>query len=124
MNLFEQATRRKYRYPTTRGNVSTEDLWDMGLTQLDTTAKTINKQLKSDDEESFIVKKRTSNVEANKLEILKRVIEYKQDRAEAIEQREVNKQQKQRILSIIDDKEDESLKGKSLASLKKMVEGL
>ncbi len=52
MSMFEQAARKQYRYPTTRGFVTTEQLWEMPLQSktgfdLDTTARTINANLKA-----------------------------------------------------------------------------
>jgi hypothetical protein len=51
MNIFEQATRRAIRFESAKGDLSVEQLWDLPLQSrnqfdLDTVAKTVNRQLK------------------------------------------------------------------------------
>lgn len=53
MNLFEIAVREKYRFPY-KGMISTEDLWDLSVTSLDSIFKTLNKERKNADEESLL----------------------------------------------------------------------
>jgi len=74
-NLFEIADRKKYRFPTRKGNASCEDLWDLSLESLDTLAGTIDAQLLS---KSYIEKEIKDKEELeNKLEIIKYIIETK-----------------------------------------------
>lgn len=83
-NIFIAASRIKLRFSTNKGELSVEELWDLSLTSLDNIARSINKQLKDSEEESFIKKK--SNADANltiALEILKAIISTKQEEAEA-----------------------------------------
>ena len=60
--MFEKATQEKYRFETTKGLVNTEDLWDLPLVGgnccLDDIAKDLNRDVKENEEESFIVKKK------------------------------------------------------------------
>lgn len=79
MELFEQASRLKLRFETNQGHLSTEELWDLPLTSLDTMAKKVNKQLRDEGEESFLP---TTNAKAPtnntlRLDILKHVITTK-----------------------------------------------
>jgi len=87
-NLFLEASRRKLRFETNKGQLSTEDLWDLSLTNLDTLAKAVNKKLKEDSEESFITVRSKTNTELNlKLEILVFIIRTKQEEQEAAKNR-------------------------------------
>ena len=52
-NLFEVATRRKYRFPY-RGLVAVEDLWDLRTAELDAIFKTLNAEAKKVSEESLL----------------------------------------------------------------------
>ena len=86
MSLFERATREQFRFPSNKGLLSTEDLWQMPLTSksnfdLDTVAKSVNSQLKASTEESFVTPASTSgnNLLSAKLEVVKAVIAYKQE---------------------------------------------
>lgn len=87
--LFETATREKYTFPSSKGELTVTELWDLPLTSknnmdLDTVAKAINKQLKESDEESFVTattgKSKTLQM---KLEVVKYIIKVKMDENEA-----------------------------------------
>ena len=83
MSNFEQASRLKLRFTTTKGQLSVEDLWELSLDSLDTIAKAVNRQLKASEEDSFVkVRTRTNTEDTLRLEILKRVIEVKLQEAE------------------------------------------
>lgn len=87
-NLFLEASRRKLRFETNKGQLSTEDLWDLNLVSLDSLAKAVNKKLKEDQEESFITVRSKSNTELNlKLEILVFIIRTKQEEQEVAKNR-------------------------------------
>ena len=128
--MFEKATRLKLRFNTPVGNVSIEDLWDMPLTapngvDLDNMAKGLSKAVAESKDESFVVKKSATNtVLGLKFDIVKYVIKVKLEEIEASEKRAETKAKKEKILEIIADKEDTSLRNKSAASLKKMLEDL
>lgn len=47
-NVFLEATKRKLRFITPNGHLSTEDLWDLPLTKLDEMAVTIDESLVGD----------------------------------------------------------------------------
>jgi hypothetical protein len=127
--MFEQASRLKLRFETSRGNISTEDLWDLPLTSitgfsLDDLAKSLNKAV-NESEESFVVKRsKTDEILALRFDIVKHVIEVKLAEAEASRKALENKAQKEKIMGIIADKEDDALKGKSIPALKKMANEL
>ena len=50
MGLFENATRKQYRFPF-KGLISVEDLWKLSLDDLNTVWKTLKKCAKTLDEE-------------------------------------------------------------------------
>ena len=43
--MFEMASQFKFRYPYKVGLITTEDLWDLSLTQLDTVYKALSKEM-------------------------------------------------------------------------------
>lgn len=128
-NIFEYATRNKMRFKTVIGRITVEDLWDLPLssqtrsTSLDNIAKDINRQLKEETEESFVVKSknRQKQVLETQLEILKHIIKVKMDEAEAARQRTENKKERERLLEILAQKEDESLKSQSADDIRKRL---
>lgn len=129
--MFEKASRKKLRFETLKGNLTAEDLWDLPLLtrgnglSLDNIAKGLNKQIKEADEDSFVVEKSTANTTLElKFDIVKYIIKVKLEEKEIRENLLAKKAQKEKILSIISKKEDESLENTSLEDLKKMAESL
>lgn len=128
--MFEIAAMLKFRYPTNRGELATEDLWDMPLTRpdgfsLDDLAKSLNRQVKESDEESFVVEKSDINmILETKFSIVKHIIKVKLDEIREAEELCAKRGKKEKILNIIAKKEDESLESESLDDLKKMANEL
>ncbi|KHD09219.1 hypothetical protein PN36_30635 [Candidatus Thiomargarita nelsonii] len=130
MEIFEQASRLKLRFETKRGCISTEDLWDLPLSNdhglsLDNLAKGLNRKLKEEGEESFVVpKSQESSILSLQFELVKHVIKVKIEERDAKEQALKKKAKKQKIREIIADKEDETLKNLSEDELRKMLDDL
>ena len=124
MNIFEYAVRNKVRFPF-KGMISVEDLWDLSLTNLDSIYKTLNKQIKQNDEESLLSTKTNIDTELEvQIEIIKHIVSVKLVEKEARESELARKEQKQKIMSIIAAKEDEALRNSSIDDLKNMLENL
>lgn len=125
---FEKATKLKLRYETGRGRVTTEDLWDMPLTgsfSLDELAQSLHKAVKSSEEKSFVVKKTKANeILQLQFDIVKYIIDVKLEEQKQAKNSAANKLQKEKILGIIADKEDDSLAEMSVKDLKKMAKNL
>lgn len=124
MNIFEMATRNKFRFPY-KGLISVEDLWDLGQVQLDSIYKNLNKEIKQIQEESLLSAKNSEDAELQaKIDIVKHIFMVKQQ--EAI-QRSIdaeNADKKRRIMEILAQKQDDSLMGKSEDELRKMLKEL
>lgn len=128
--MFEQATRIKLRFETTRGMVSAEDLWDLPLTSrngvsLDDLAKQLNKKLKESEEESFVVKRSTVNAQLQlQFDIVKHVIDVRLQEKETSKKASDLKQKKEKLLALRAEKEDENLKSLSTEDIDKMLADL
>lgn len=130
-NLFTLASRSKFRFNTVSGVITTEDLWDLPLTDsrkanLDDIAKDLNKQLKASNEEQSFVKPATakSNEVQAKFELVLFVIKTKmeeRDAAKALADKAANKQ---KIMALIEKKKDEALAGKSEAELLQLLNAM
>lgn len=123
-NVFEVAIRSKFRFPF-RGSISTEDLWDLTVEDLDSVFKSLNSQLKQVTEESLLDTRTEQDKEIlAKVEIVKHIVsvklEEKANRLKAKEKRE----QRQKIMEIMSAKQDTELQGKSLEELSKMLDEL
>ena len=127
--MFEQASKLKFRFVTQKGNLTTEDLWDLPLSStgvsLDSIAIELNKKIKDNSQESFVAKKTNINsILELKLDILKHIINCRQLAIEEENNAEDRKRKKEQIMNIIADKEDDSLKDKSVKDLQKMLNEL
>ena len=118
MNIFEQASQQKLRFPSVKGELTTEQLWDLPLQSknqfdLDTVAKTVNNELKNVTEESFVATT-TSPVKTIlelKFEIVKHVIAVRIATNAAARDQAARKAEKDKLIGILADKQDEALKG-------------
>lgn len=126
LNIFERAARAKLRFLTSKGNLSTEQLFDLSLTELDTVARSVNKAIKSEGEESFIEENqsKTQVIDTLRLEILKSVIKSKQSAIAAAETRAANATRRRRLEEALANKEDASLLEMSADEIKAELEAL
>ncbi|ALA13055.1 hypothetical protein TSARBOMBA_214 [Bacillus phage TsarBomba] len=122
--MFEVATRTKMLFPF-RGMISVIDLWDLTPTQLDTVFKTLNAQLKQVSEESLTKVKTTKDKELElQVEIVKYIYTVKVAEKEAVQQEKAKKEEKQKLLAILDTKKNEELQNKSAEEIQAMIDNL
>lgn len=123
-NLFEVATRRKYRFPY-RGQVTIEDLWDLRPTDLDSIFKTLNAEVKKVSEESLLKSKTEEDEElSDKIEIIKYIVSVKLEEQKIRENEKANKEMKQKLLAIKARREEAALENFSDEELDKMIKEL
>jgi hypothetical protein len=123
-NMFEVAIRSKFRF-SFRGLISTEDLWDLTVEDLDVVFKSLNSQLKQAKEESLLdaVSKKDQEI-ALKIEIVKYVVKTKLEEKAAKVKAKEQKEKRQKIMEIMSNKQDADLQNKSLEELSKMLDEL
>jgi len=121
-NLFEIATRKKFRYPY-NGMISTEDLWDLPVEKLDTIYKKLTKEKKNDEEDSLLTLKKKNNDLEDCIEIVKSVVAYKLNAAEEAMKKAEARQKNQRIMELIAKKQDEKLESLPIEELEKLLDG-
>lgn len=132
MNLFEQASRVKLRFASTKGELTVEQLWDAPLISgngfnLDVIAKDVNTQLKASTEESFVKQARPNAAQAAlelKLEILKHIIGVKLAEADAAKASVARAEELRRLKEALAHKQDEALMSMDADALKKRIEEL
>ena len=119
--MFEVAVRNKFRYPY-KGVIATEDLWDLPVQQLDGIFKTLKSQEKKAQEESLL-DTRTPEDEAlkTKIDIIRYIVTVKLDEAKQAERAKEAHDQKQKILGILAEKQDEDLRNKTPEELIAML---
>lgn len=120
-NIFEMATRNKYRFPY-KGMISVEDLWDLNQTQLDSIYKALNKEVKANQEDSLMFSQTQTDLDLQaKIEIVRHIYATKEQDAARRAAAAENAEKKRRILEILEQKQEDSLKNKSEDELLKML---
>lgn len=125
--MFEKAARRKLRFETAKGLLSVEDLWDLPLTgksvNLDAIAVALYAQLKNDLGVSFVNKTVSANDDVQlKFDIVKHIIDVRVEEANKATVARENAAKKQRILEILNQRQDDALRSASEDELRKMLE--
>lgn len=119
--MFEYAVRNKLRFPY-KGNATVEDLWDLNVNALDDIYKTLNTQKKQADEESLLqTRSKEDKVLEVKINIVKHIVEVKLAESEAAAKARENKQEREKIMAIIADKQDEALHNMSIEELQQKL---
>jgi DNA gyrase/topoisomerase IV subunit A len=126
-DVFKEATRTKLRFTTSKGKVTTEDLWDLPMTvgavNLNDIAKALHDELgKSKFSLGETAKK--DLVTELKFNIVKCVFDTKTKEIEDRENIALKKEQKEKIIDALADKEADELKGMSKKDLKKQLKKL
>jgi hypothetical protein len=130
MDIYKKATKLKLRFESARGLIITEDLRDVPLLSddgfcLDEIAKTVNRQLKSEKEESFVEEKTSGDKLLElKLAIVKDVIADKLKEKEEAENAAARKAKKEKLMGILERKQDAELEDMSAEEIRKAIEGL
>ena len=129
--MFAQASRLKLRFSTSKGDVTVEDLWDLPLTStvnkpnLDDIARGLFSQLKSDTNVSFVNPAQKSDATIQlKFDLVKHVIDVRLAENAAAATTAANKEKKQKLLSVLESKENEALTQMPVDELRKMIQAL
>ncbi len=125
--MFEKASRLGLLFPTAVGNITDRDLWHLPLTgimSLNDIAKDLNKVVKNQEEEDFVNISTTNNdnIPQLRLDIVKRIIEYKLAMRDRNEKKVKTQQRNERIIAIKAEKEDGDLKSMSIEELDNLLE--
>lgn len=124
-DVFMNATRKKYRFSTAKGNLTTEQLWDLPLESLDEIWQKINATIEDTSRTSLLSARSNKNVElTEKADVVKAIVEYKLAAAEKADKARQTKAEKERILNIIAAKQEQELASMSIDELRKRLETL
>ena len=119
--MFENASRKKFRFTSKRGELSVEDLWTLPLIELNEIAKGLYREI-SQEEVTFLKPATKDNQETTqKFDLAKYIIETRMKEADEASQEAAIAQQRQRIMGLIARKEEESLAGKSIEELRELL---
>lgn len=130
--MFEKAFRMKLRFDSPQGQLTVEDLFDLPLTaktanraNLDDIACTLHAALQDSSPVSFVEEKSSKNETLElKFEIVKYIIAVRKQENEAKLKLVEKREQKQQLLALLNEKENEALRNLSVEEIRKRIEEL
>ncbi|PZR92020.1 MAG: hypothetical protein DI537_14435 [Stutzerimonas stutzeri] len=116
MSIFEQASRKKFRFPSSKGELTTEQLWDLPLISknpfnLDGVAQTIAFDLDAVTTRSFVQTKpdpRKADLTA-KLEVVKHIIGVKLKEQEEAANKAATAEKRRKLVEALAAKDEEAI---------------
>ena len=129
--LYKKAAQVKLRIQTCKGLLSVEDIWDLSLANLDASIRSLAPAVKNtqtaDSDLDFLSSNSETKSEETFLlelsfEILKDVYMTKKEEANAKAKARETKEFNQKIMSLIAEKQENSLKDKSVEELMAMIQ--
>ncbi len=123
-NLFEMATRNKIRFPSTKGELSVEDLWDLSDKDLDVVYKNLKDQEVKSSEESLLDDANVDPKLTAAIGIVRYIFTTKR-KEKLAEKERINKKLTQRkYIDALSKKQDEAIEKMSEAELRAMIDSL
>lgn len=121
--MYKEALQKKLRFKTNKGMITTEDLFDLSLQNLNTLAIMLDKKISEAPKKSFIEElPAEENDDELRFSIVKDVINIKlKARKDNIDKAQADAQKK-RILEILAKRSDEELEKKSTEELRAMLQ--
>lgn len=121
--MYKQASKIQLRFGTPKGPLSTEQLWNLSISDLSMSIKAVKKVLKkdNDDDLSFLEDSKIVDVENQlRFDILKDVYLTKKKEQEEIRTAADVKAHNQKIDSLIAEKQEGKMKEMSIEDLEKL----
>lgn len=123
-NLFEIATRSKLRFPSTKGELSVEDLWDLSDKDLDVVYKNLKDQEVKSSEESLLDDANVDPKLTAAIGIVRYIFTTKR-KEKLTEKERINKKLTQKkYIDALSKKQDEAIEKMSEAELRAMIDSL
>ncbi len=121
-NLFEMATRSKLRFPSTKGELSVEDLWDLSDKDLDVVYKNLKDQEVKSSEESLLDDANVDPKLTAAIGIVKYIFTTKRNERLAEKERINKKLTQRKYIDALSKKQDEAIEKMSEAELRAMID--
>lgn len=120
--MYKKALRTKLRFSTTKGKLTTEDLFDLSLTDLNNLAIALDKKLSETPRKSFI-SDITPDTQEDELRfnIVKDIITLKLVERNAAQNAKAKAAEKAQLLEILHRKQNEALESLSVAEIEAKI---
>lgn len=123
--MYKKALRTKLRFSTTKGKLTTEDLFDLSLTDLNNLAIALDKKLSETPRKSFISDIAPDTQEDElRFNIVKDIITLKLVERDAARNAKEKAAEKAQLLEILHRKKNEALENLSVAEIEAKLASL
>lgn len=130
-DLFVTVSRNKTRWPSPKGDLSVEQLWDLPLTSergvsLNGIAVEVNRELKSITDESFVtpVPNKRRKLLTLQLDVVKEIIRVRLEENAAASAAASNRAERDRLEAIMAARQDKAMEGLSDEDIQKRLDQL
>lgn len=120
-DIFEKATREQLRFATSRGALTTEQMWQLSLNDLNSIGMGIKKELKEAETETLLGHVSKNPKQQLMLDIIVRIIEVKQADADKKKKRAEKAQTLASLKALAAEKTNEEFSKQSLADIRKQI---
>lgn len=123
-NIFELAAKNKFRYHF-KGEITTEDLFDLSVTDLDAIYKNLKKEAEKTGETGLLITHTKEDaICATKMEIVQYIFNQKQQEKADQKAKAEKKLKRQKIMQALYEQQENELKQKSSSELMDMLKTL
>lgn len=123
--MFEKAARLKLRFPSAKGSIGVEDLWDLSRENLNTVFKTLNREVKVIGEESLDDTKTSDDDVLNlKIQIVRHIDAVKKKEIADKLNEKVKSEERRKYLNLLANKREAALENLSEEEILKRLEDL
>ena len=120
-NIFEYVVENKLRF-SYKGSITTEDLYNLSVNELDSIYKNLKREAKKADEDSLLTTQSKEDISLNvKIEIVKTIVAKKLAEIEAKKKAKENKEKREKLLEIKAQREKAALENMSDEELDKAL---
>ena len=120
--MHKQASRMKLRFQTSKGLLSSEELWDLSIADLDTLAVSLEKEYEKSDGKSFVRRKTEKDRTAKlRFDIVLDILQTKMEDNDAARNAADDKEHNEKILAMIAKKKEDSLASMTIEELEKLM---
>lgn len=122
MEIYKQAIMQDVRVQTSKGLLTPQQLCTLDIKELDSLAVQLQEEYEQSGKKSFLVKRSVKDRLAKlKFDLVLDILQTKSEQLEEAKQKAEDKAHNEKIIQLISEKNDESLKGKTIKQLEAML---
>jgi len=115
---YKESIRGKYRYQTGKGNLTTEQLWDLNVTELDALAVSLQEEIEVSGKKSFLIQRSDADKALKiQFDVVFDILSTKVEEAELAKTAKDRKAHNAKIDALIAKKQEEQLEVLSVEEL-------